>query len=388
MVSVFGAVFWFSQFSVEPAPATWLPLIDLVLGVAAIVLTTRRRRRPFLVAVLTVAATTLSGMAVPAAVLALVSLVTTRRWGPIAIVVAIGIGAVHVNDVLWPDVEQGLPWWSLTLAGAIAWGIVVGVGLYVATRRDLARARREQAAAAEREQQGRLDQARLSERTRIAREMHDVLAHRISLLALHAGAMTYRDDLSSAELRQAAQVVQDNARQALTDLRDVLGVLRDPSALAQPGREPEPPQPTLAQLPVLLAETRDVGSPVDLVDERERPDLLPPTVGRTAYRIVQEGLTNARKHAPGVSVHLRLAGAPGGRLEIELSNAVPVLVPGGPGPVAGLPSAGVGLVGLAERTGLAGGRLSHGITSEGRYRVHVELPWAELPRADDASDLR
>ena len=154
-------------------------------------------------------------------------------------------------------------------------------------------------ATAEREQAARLDQARANERSRIAREMHDVLAHRISLVAMHAGAMTYRSDLSRDELLSSARVVQENAHQALTDLRDVLGVLRETTDPAAPPAIPAAPQPVLADLPRLVAEAEAAGTPVQLVSGGLDLAGVPELVGRTAYRIIQEGLTNARKHASG-----------------------------------------------------------------------------------------
>ena len=258
---------------------------------------------------------------------------------------------------------------------ALVMAIATIIGLYVGARRELAAAARERTRTAEREQEARVEQARMGERARIAREMHDVLAHRISLVSLHAGAMTYRTDLGVDELRASARVVQENAHQALGELRDVLGVLRDPAAgPAVTGTAP--PQPTLADLPALVLEARDAGTPVDL--STRVPDLaaVPDTVGRTAYRVVQEALTNARKHAPGSRVALEVSGAPGSQLEIVVENRLPrdrVVAGVAAGPE--VPGAGLGLVGLAERAALAGGGLVHGPTAAQEYRVAAWLPW-------------
>jgi signal transduction histidine kinase len=146
---------------------------------------------------------------------------------------------------------------------------------------------------AEREMQDA--RARQVERARIAREMHDVLAHRLSLVSMHAGALEYRPDASPHELAQAAGTVRRNAHQALQDLREVLGVLR-----AADGDSMRP-QPTLADVPALVAESRDAGLRISEDYDGVELGTVPSAVGRTAYRIVQEALTNIRKHADGVS---------------------------------------------------------------------------------------
>jgi len=126
--------------------------------------------------------------------------------------------------------------------------------------------------------------------------MHDVLAHRISLVAMHAGALSYRGDLSREETQLAAGVIQDGAHQALSDLREVLGVLRDPTG--DHDGSPQRPQPTLHDVPALVAEAVDGGMRVQLDDELPPEADVPAATGRTIYRMVQEALTNARKHAP------------------------------------------------------------------------------------------
>ncbi|MEO5877922.1 MAG: histidine kinase, partial [Streptosporangiaceae bacterium] len=232
------------------------------------------------------------------------------------------------------------------------------------------------------------------------REMHDVLAHRLSLLATYAGALEYRPDAPPEKLAHAAGVIRSGVHQALTELRDVLTVLRedDTDDFAQGA------QPVLADLPRLLAEAREAGTPVELTDGTTEPGSLPATLSRTGYRVVQEGLTNARKHAPGRTVRVTLGGAPGERLTIVLANPVlanpvpanpvpanpvpanPVLdgpVLDGPvldGPVlAGfrarsIPGSGTGLIGLTERVRLAGGRIDHRVV-QGEFLLEAWLPF-------------
>ena len=169
---------------------------------------------------------------------------------------------------------------------------------------------------------------------------------------------------------------------ALEDLRAVIGVLRadDPHAAgggdpadAPPGGPPHTrrPQPTLADLPALVEESRAAGMPIELVDTVDAAQPVPAMAGRTAYRIVQEGLTNARKHAPGSPVTVEVSGGPGSGVSVTVSN------PRRPGPAASIPGTGTGLVGLAERARLAGGHLEHTVAADGGFRVTAWLPWPE-----------
>jgi signal transduction histidine kinase len=148
----------------------------------------------------------------------------------------------------------------------------------------------------------------------------------------------------------------------------VIGVLRE----GPDGDRPERPQPTLAELPALIDESRAAGMRVQY-DWRLPPEAaVPEGLGRNAYRIVQEGLTNARKHAHGSAVDITLEGAPEDGLTIEVRNRLPV---GAGAPAADIPGTGTGIVGLAERASLAGGRLEHGRTETGDYRLWAWLPW-------------
>ncbi|WP_172836041.1 sensor histidine kinase [Microlunatus soli] len=211
-------------------------------------------------------------------------------------------------------------------------------------------------------EQARLDGARAAERERIAREMHDVLAHRLSLVAMHAGALAYRTDLDQQTARDTAALIQTNAKKSLAELREVLTDLRGA------GTTPEPPQPTLTDLDSLINEARR-HQPVELRSSAEVAG-LPERSSRQAYRIVQEALTNARKHAPGAPVLLTLSGAAGGDLVITVSNPLtPLALPDRDG-------AGLGLVGIAERVGLAGGTVRHGSVGE-RFDVEVRMPWPD-----------
>ncbi|SOD62707.1 Signal transduction histidine kinase [Streptomyces zhaozhouensis] len=218
------------------------------------------------------------------------------------------------------------------------------------------------------------EQAQRRTREAIAREMHDVLAHRLSLLSVHAGALEFHPDAPAEQVRAAAAVIRSSAHQALEELRDVIGVLREtPEGAGPPGDGTEPagttrPQPTLDDLPRLADESRGAGTPVRL-DRRTAPGQdPPPAVGRTAYRVVQEALTNVRKHAPGAEALVTVEGGPGEGLTVRVGNRLAA------GPALRVPGAGAGLTGLEERVTLAGGRLEHGGDRDG-FRLTAWLPW-------------
>jgi len=365
-------------------------LLDLGLGVIALALLPLRRRRPVLIAGITAALSTLSGAAVGASMLAAVSMSTRRRWPGAAIVGLVWLIAGAVYQGLYrpalPGVESSTPYMIVTGAVTIAVYVAsVATGFYIGARRELVDTLQERAETNEREQALKADAAREAERTRIAREMHDVLAHRISLVAMHAGALTYRTDLTAAETAQTAAIIEENAHHALIELRQVLGVLRAGSPEIEGLAEAEPPQPSLLDLRLLLAATTDAGTPVrldvaglaDPLGETpaeagpgaEALSSIPPTLSRTAFRIVQEALTNARKHAPGAPVALRLA-REGDHLTVEVRNAAPRTLP-----LGAVPGAGWGLTGLEERASLAGGVLTHGVDDSGAFLVTASLPW-------------
>ncbi len=235
---------------------------------------------------------------------------------------------------------------------------VVGWGLFIRHRRQLVLSLEERAVRAEAEAKLRAEQSQARAREEIAREMHDVLGHRLSLLSVHAGALEFRPDAPPSEIAQAAGVIRASAHQALQDLREVIGVLR--SSVAG-----ELPTPTLADVHRLVTEASRSGSVVEL--RSSVSGTVPDGLGRTAYRIVQEGLTNARKHAPSAPVTVLLAGSPGTGLSVEVLNPSSSAAPGA--------GSGQGLLGLAERAALVAGRLEYGPTADGGFRLAAWLPW-------------
>ncbi|SBT52573.1 sensor histidine kinase [Micromonospora auratinigra] len=349
-----------------PVGPGWLTEVDIVLGVLATGALWLRRRWPVGLAVATLPLALLSVSASVALLVVLFTVVVHQPLPLAAALVGWHLVTAPAYTALHPD--PSMPFWPTLAWSALFIGAVVAWALFVRARRQLVLSLRDRAERAEAEQQLRVDQARQLERTRIAREMHDVLAHRISLLSLHAGALEFRPDASPEKIAKAAGVIRGSAHAALQDLREVIGVLR---AEPEGGADPERPQPTLGDVPALIAESRAAGVRVAVVDQVVDGDAVPAAVGRSVYRIVQEGLTNARKHAPGAVVSVRLAGGPGAGLAVEIGNPWPV---GGTG--SAIPGTGTGLVGVAERVTLAGGRLEHGRTPDGDFRLSAWLPWA------------
>ncbi len=344
---------------------------DLVVGLACFVLVGWRRRWPMAVAVLTLLATPISSLSTGASTLALVSLATHRRWWQILTVAALNLAMTWVYYQVQPVTDTD-PWWLLTLITIAAVAATMAWGMYIGSRRELLWTLRQRAETAEAERDLRAQQARSTERARIAREMHDVLAHRISQISLHAGALTFREDLSAEEMRSSVAVIQAKAHEALTDLREVLGVLRE----AGDGSPLTGPQPTYDDLGTLIADARLAGTSIEYDDQLAGHEPPPVAVGRTIYRIVQEGITNATKHAPAAALHVLVAGSPDEGIDVVLRNAL------GFGPTR-TPGAGLGLVGLTERAELRGGTLVHGIedaSPDGRqppsFVLRAWLPWS------------
>ncbi|MCQ6551770.1 histidine kinase [Streptomyces sp. C10-9-1] len=337
---------------------------DLVAGAAACGALWVRRRFPVALAVGALVVGVLAPTAGGASMLALFSLAVHRPFRPVAAVGVLAAVSAVVQPLVRPDPGASYP--ASVVAGLVLVLLMVGWGMLVRSRRELFRALRERARRAEAEAALRAEQAQRLAREAIAREMHDVLAHRLTLLSVHAGALEFRPGAPAAEVARAAGVIRDSAHEALQDLREIIGVLRAPG---DDGGAPDRPRPTLAALGALVEESRGAGMDVVLDSDVPDPGGVPASTGRTAYRIAQEALTNARKHAPGTAVRVVVRGRPGDGLSVEVANPAPA------GEVQPVPGSGQGLIGLTERAVLAGGRLEHGGTGEGGFRVAAWLPW-------------
>ncbi|MFI1095791.1 sensor histidine kinase [Streptomyces sp. NPDC020917] len=360
--------------SSQGAPERWAVQLEPVLGLTACCALWGRRRFPFAVAVVGLPAAALAASALPACAVILTGLATRRRWqqslpvfcGYLVAMVPSGRLLQGSWDDLWIDTIFSLGYLLTTFA----------CGSALRSRRLLVQRLRLDAVRAAAEHERRLADARRGERQAIAREMHDVLAHRISLLSVHAGALAYRTRqaeaghgpaLSGAEVAESAEVIRGNAHEAVQELQEVLHLLR-----ADGGDEPASLLPRIEDIGGLVDDARATGQPVDF-----RADVpgdavrdLRSALHRTAYRVAQEGLTNARKHAPGTPVSVLLAGRPGAALTVEVRNPLHAAAAAG----APIPGTGAGLTGLAERVRLDGGTLDHTATG-GMFTLRARLPW-------------
>jgi signal transduction histidine kinase len=340
--------------------------LDLALGAVAFVALWFRRSHPMTVGVVAGVASMVSATAGGPALIALFNVAIRAPRRGILAIVGLALASTAILPLLYPGNEL---YSTQIVLGVLITGVVVGWGLFVRVQRELVLSLREHAARLESEQRLRIEQAREAERLRIAREMHDVLAHRVSLLSLHAGALEFHRDASAEEVAEAAAVIRASAHAALEELRDVIGVLRE----GTPGAAPEPPQPTLAEVPALVEDSRLAGMRLRTHIDVPGDAALPAALGRAAYRIVQEGLTNARKHAPGAAVEVTITAHAGADVIVEVVSRRAVGVAAG---APSIPGAGTGLVGLAERVALAGGELEHGPDDAGDFVLRATLPWA------------
>ncbi|XVV14894.1 histidine kinase [Actinoplanes sp. CA-131856] len=371
---------------------------DVVVGVLCALALFGRRRWPLAVCLVLLPVGAVSVMATGAILIALFTVAIRYRAGVVLI-----LAAAHVSTgIVYYALQDNPPfplWVDIVMRAATSLA-TIGWGLFLRAYRRLTLSLRQEALRAIEEQQLRIDQARLTERSRIAREMHDVLAHRMSMVSLHAGALEVSSDAPPEEIAAAARTIRVSAHEALEELRAVIGALREEGPA-----QPEPPQPGLSDVEELVNGARTSGMTIDFV--WMRPPVEPsPVLGRTAYRLIQEALTNARKHAPGESVDVRLDGATGEDLRILVTNALPAgagdsdsgwhhwprsdggadempesdeAADGRPGraeAVDSVPGSGTGLVGAGERADLVGGRVEYGCDDQ-RFRFEAWLPWRE-----------
>lgn len=349
------------------APTTALAVLDIVGGTLSCAALWWRRRWPFEIGLVTAVASAGSKLSTLAALIMLFTVALHRNTKSLVIVAAANLAATAILTVWQPDpatdVRLDITFSALGMIAVIAWG------MFLRARRQLVLSLQERAERAEAEQQWRFDQGRQLERSRIAREMHDVLGHRISLISMHAGALELRAGSAEDDVAESAAIIRASAHQALQDLREVIGILR-----TEPDDDvSERPQPTLEDVPTLIRESQRAGMHITLqfqVDQTAGD--TPASVGRTAYRVVQEGLTNARKHAPGAAVLVQVNGRPGPGLSVELRTRLPIRPPSAADP----PTGGQGLLGLAERAELVGGRCEHSRAPDGDFLLQCWLPWS------------
>jgi signal transduction histidine kinase len=371
VLTLVGASWW----PAHPGPLAWVLLVVQAGACATLVI---RRRAPLTVVAVLAAFTLLVTLLVsPAGLLTPAN--SGNVWAPTAAALAAYGPVFYLRDrrvtflaLTALTVIAARPWAaSLSIISIALLRTAVGplLALYFGARQRLVRALTERAERAERERHLLAEQARAQERARLAGEMHDVVTHRVSLMVLQAGAleMTATDERT----RQAAQELRAAGCQALDELRDLVGILR-----TTPDEDETPAPPDFA---ALVAESAAVGTPAELVQDGD-PGLASPVVGRTAYRVVREGLTNVRKHAPGaqVTVHISYGEA---QVQVSVSNTAP---PGPPSSALAGTGSGLGIAGLRQRIELVHGTLQAGGTPGGGFCLAVTLP-AYVPTAQQAA---
>ncbi|WP_435818927.1 sensor histidine kinase [Micromonospora chalcea] len=361
-------------FAVSAYVAGQIGLPAFAVGLAAAVAVFFRRTHP-------------TAVAVAVAALALVQVIA--GWGPLAYDIAVLIAlysVVKYADRLRDGIVAGVvavlggvlaalqtpgagPWWM----GAFFYALIVGAvwlaGLNLRTRRLYVLSLEDRAATLEREREAQARAAVAEERTRIARELHDVVAHSMAVMIVQADGVRFTLDRDPATAREAAKVVADTGRAALEEMRRLVGVLREPTATQpDPADGPAHRRPALVELPALLDRFRAAGLRV-ACGGAGAPPPLPPGLELTVYRVVQESLTNTLKHA-GVGASVELT------LDWSADAVVIRAVDDGRGrPVDGpAPSGGHGLVGMRERVGVYDGSLAAGPTLAGGWRVRARLP--------------
>lgn len=369
-----------------------LLLLDLFLGIITTVLVAFRRAAvlPITVAVAFVAG--FSSFSIGALLLAVTSLSIRHRPWQIVITFIALLGGTLIQELLvWPRVQisdEGIPGGVVAVGLLLAFCLPVLLGWSVGSRRELVASLRREAATARAGREAAQSRVRAEERNRIAREFHDELGHRLSTIALHAGALEYREDVDPQQAREAAGSIRASAQQAMHEVRSTLQVLRaEPdhpespeadaiSAPYTPVDQADPPPDIVERLSALAQETTTAGSEVTLNIAADLQE-LPTDVGRHLYRIVQEALTNALRHSPGTPALVEINGIPGDRVDVVVSNPVLKASTERDGEPESRPEvsvgSGLGLTGALERAKLAGGGLS--VESGAEFIVKAWFPW-------------
>ncbi len=348
---------------VLPVPAA-LALVA-VQGIALI----WRRRHP---TVLTAAAIATVPLVLPPLSTLPVCLYSLAKYGRSRRHLLVACGAAVVVLVGWTTYLTGFAAHRLIPVAMFLVGLSVAVpvvfGMYRGAKRSLLISLRERAERLEREQHLLAAQARMQERTRIAREMHDVVSHRVSLMVVHAGALEAGAAGDNEVAVQTGELIGQMGRQALNELRQVLGVLR-----MGDGEESLTAQPTLDDVTTLVDQSRSAGMRITLETVGD-PSTVQPTAQGALYRLVQEGLTNAHKHAGDAAVRVEVRRLPDA-VRVVVENQAPTRPV-----ISQLPSGGHGLVGLGERVRVLGGAFEAGARPDGGFRITATIPIASTPQ--------
>ncbi|KOX17655.1 histidine kinase [Saccharothrix sp. NRRL B-16348] len=334
---------------------------NYVLSVVSVAAVALRRRFPFLVVLITVPGF-LAGWAQLAAMIALGTL---ARQQLLSAQTYVGAALVWLSRFfVWPPDEfVALDWKTHVhnaIYGCIVAGMPIAIGLLAHAREELSARIAELAASREREKVLHARAVRADERARLAREMHDVVSHQVSLIAMQAGAL--RMAAADPNAKQVAGTIRMLSTRTLDELRQLVSVLRTTNG-------DDSPQPRLEELAQLVGAA---GIPATLTVQGPVADLPAPVSG-AAYRTVQEALTNVRKHACGAATAV-LVVADADQLRVEVRNEAPEGAAVGSVDAGTLPSGGHGLVGLRERAALLDGELEAGPTDSGGFAVKVTFP--------------
>ncbi|MFV0407840.1 MAG: sensor histidine kinase [Propioniciclava sp.] len=353
------------------AGADALVLVDLVLGGLSLPLVGVAHRRRSLVAICClILISGVSGFATVGAGYASVIATIRFPWRKVGVLALMWvISGVLGTWITNAGRSEPVGLIEAALYGALMWGLTVLIGWGARSRRATMIAHQREAAATIREQQAllrerdaQLARTQAAERSRIAREVHDALSHELSVIAMHAGAMEYRDDLTSHQLRDTAATVAAAARRAGTELRRVITTLRDDTSAEAPA--------DLSDLPELVTELATSGSTVNLrIDPRLPLPELPISASQQLLRVAREALNNAVRHAPGAPVTLTLSGGPAAGLQLECRNELRTSIG-----AADARGSGAGHVGMTEVARLLGGTLTTGEVGN-HYRTRLEVPW-------------
>jgi signal transduction histidine kinase len=354
--------------------------LSLVLLVTTTLPLIVRRRWPMAVFIVTFGATmahaALAREALNSTLGFLVALYTVgeyesrRRSALAALVAAVSVGILISIRAPLPAALSGLVQTELSILAT--WVL----GTWARDRRRQIETAEMRAARLEQEREERDRRAVAEERERIARELHDVVTHHVSVIVIQAGAAERALDRRPADARAAIEAIDQTARQALADMRRMLGILgrATPGAVpAEGGDRDLAPMPGLDRLGELIDHVRAAGMPVELSVAGERRP-LDPGIELSAYRIVQEALTNALRHAPGGRARVAVGYRPAS-LDIQVDDDGGTVVPGAPAPTAG---SGRGLIGMRERVSVFGGEFEAAPTERG-FRVTARLPLGDSP---------
>ncbi|MGW5307627.1 sensor histidine kinase [Streptomyces griseoluteus] len=293
----------------------------------------------------------------PLFLIALFDLASRRRMWAAVVCSAVALAG---NAALSPSASLWIPQrYGATLFLLLA---VIG-GLWMGNRRRLVQALNAQVEHLRTERELREEAARMAERSAIAAEMHDVLAHRLSLIALHTGILATKKDTLPGPVIERLSLLRTASTDALTDLRDVLGALHTTENVPAA----DPPAPVLRDVEEMVEQARSAGQSISVTVEGS-PAGAPAAHRLAVYRLVQEALTNARKHAAGAPVSVRIDYTPPATL-VEVTNPPST----GPTDVPSV-SSGFGLIGLRERVEALGGHLNAGPAGAGTWRLAARIP--------------